>query len=133
MTLFGMKKLVAPGRTLIVSQPKFSRGRRFDRWHTHAAAVFALGAEPHYLSGASIIFEAQLKDGSIWVYLRKPGLSQDEAYSLADSYRTFVSANGYVGYVGEWFNYVFRGTLNAKLTPDEWETYDSTPLYPPNY
>ena len=34
-----MKALVSPGRTLILSRPKFQRGRKFDPWPTHGTLI----------------------------------------------------------------------------------------------
>jgi hypothetical protein len=111
-----MKKLVAPGVSLITSHPRFGKGRRFQKWHTHSAGalVFPIfgGASGTWYS----LLGGTLKDGTyfLWPHFASSDIQKVEQFQ--ESYRTFISANGYVGFQGEWFNCYARGLTFDKFS-----------------
>jgi len=109
-----MKKLVAPGLTLIVSQYSFSRGRRFDPWCTHGHFDFDWQFNPNSTGAWAVNCSFELSDGHGWGYFYGNFADRDSAVNFFNQAATFPSANGRVGFIGEWFNSVCRGQPTEK-------------------
>lgn len=118
-----MKKLVAPGRSLILSQPKFRRGRNFNPWPSHGSSGQNISVGGFADGNWSPYFLTNLKDGSEFFYVAPGELNTPASVAFYYEYTKFVSANGFVGYIGEWYNFSFRATCNMKMTRDEYTAY----------
>jgi hypothetical protein len=110
-----MKKLVAPGVSLITSHPRFGKGRRFQKWPTHAVFFGGIFVEPLGSVLHTIECDFRLKDGHLYFYGYGVFQSTQQAGNSLNSYHSFQSANGRVGYLGEWFNSILRGQCNQKI------------------
>lgn len=106
--LFCMKKLVSPGVVQIISQPKFSRGRLFVPWTRWAGSDAAVYPPTFDIPPNSIVGNFTLLSGERFAYDYGVFNSAVEARAFFYSYKTFQSANGRVGYIGEFFNFSMR-------------------------
>lgn len=105
---FTMKKLVAPGVTLIVSQYSFSRGRKFDWWCSHGSFNNDWETEPNSPTDWSLVCSFSLRDGHDYLYSYGHFPSDADAGKFFLAYTNFPSAGGRVGFIGEWYNSVCR-------------------------
>ena len=103
-----MKKLVSPGVVQIISQPKFSRGRLFVPWTRWAGSDAAVYPPTFDIPPNSITGNFTLLSGERFAYDYGVFSSAVEARAFFYSYKTFQSANGRVGYIGEFFNFSMR-------------------------
>jgi len=106
--LFCMKKLVSPGVVQIISQPKFARGRLFVPWTRWAGSDAAFYPPTFDIPPNSIVGNFTLLSGERFAYDYGVFNSAVEARAFFYSYKTFQSANGRVGYIGEFFNFSMR-------------------------
>jgi hypothetical protein len=109
-----MKKLVSPGLTLIVSQYSFSRRRRFDPWCTHGHFHSDWETEPYSSHDWALAASFTLSDGHDYLYAWGHFPNESAAAGFFLAYQKFQSANGRVGFIGEWFNSICRGQPTEK-------------------
>ena len=114
MILFRMKKLVAPGVVLIVRQFGFSRRGKFDPWCTHGHFDFDWQFDTNSTGSWSVVCSFELADGYGWGYNYGDYPNRDAAVNFFNGAATYPSANGRVGYIGEWFNSVLRNQVTEK-------------------
>jgi len=118
-----MKILTKYGGGFIKSPPRFGTGRLFVPFPRHPLGEFGLRFDD-CASGAVIIFFEWSLSGFIYFYYPTLFCSTDvEAVAFLESYQTFQSANGYVGYFGEWYNAQVRGIAFDKVSPVNWSTW----------
>ena len=67
--------------------------------------------------------DATLKTGDRFFYVIPGFFPESPVNWLAEAIKSFPSANGRVGYTGEYFNYSFRGRVFKKLTLEEFLIY----------
>ena len=72
---------------------------------------------------AVLAFNADLIDGSNWYYVFYGPTSHDEAHNFFLQKTTFVGANGYTGYEGEWWNWQARPLTRDKILAANWDAY----------
>ena len=122
-----MKKLVAAGRVLIIAQPKFRLHGRFVPWPTKgggAMIINGMGVSSAHLAPS---FDSNLKSGERFIYCAPGFLNAEQNVSFYQQRSVWVSANGRVGYTGEWFNGSFRGRIIHKFTVSEFLAYAHYP------
>ena len=75
-------------------------------------------------SGAFICYSAfQLKDGQTYHYPTVFFNTYDDAYNWVSTFEKYQSANGYVGWFGEWFNGVAIGLAFDKVNLSDWDAW----------
>jgi hypothetical protein len=121
-----VKKLTTGNQTFVPRVPRFGRGRLFDAWPKHAVYSYGVSTEI-VASGRFILYSAfQLKDGQTYHYPSQFFATFDDSVDFVRTFLSYHSANGYVGWFGEWFNGVFIGLAFDKVNLSEWDNWKST-------
>ena len=110
-----MKKLVAAGTTLIVSHPPLGYGNRHDTWPSHSTMFKGYYGSPTGAGGICCWFWFILKDGSDFVYPTALFGTSAEFYAFYDLSSTFITPDGFIGFFGETYNFVYRPLAFAKM------------------
>ena len=121
-----MKQLNPNGSVSVVSQPRGSRGRKFDSWPSHAVTAFGVGSGP-CASGRIITgMQFTLKNGQVFIYPTLFCPDFPTASVIENYFKNFQSANNYVGFFGEWYNFQFRALAFDKVLAADWNDWLDT-------
>jgi hypothetical protein len=103
-----VKKLVAPGVTLILSQPVRLKTSKHDPWPYHAVDFLDWGYDV-CASGRWIVFSYfTLKSGFAFIYPTQFFPDYATTQTFLNLWTIYTTADGFTGFFGEGFNFVYR-------------------------
>jgi hypothetical protein len=115
-----VKKLVAPGVTLILSQPARRTTSKHDPWASHAVEFLAWGYD-FCASGRWIVYSYfMLKSGSRFLYPTQFFPDYATAQPFLIYWTIYTTADGFTGFFGEGYNYVYRPLAFDKVADSDW-------------
>jgi hypothetical protein len=115
-----VKKLVAPGVTLILSQPARCTTSKHDPWASHAVEFLAWGSD-FCASGRWIVYSYfKLKSGSRFVYPTQFFPDRETSQPFLNYWIFYTTADGFTGFFGEGYNYVYRPLAFDKVDDSAW-------------
>ena len=114
-----MKTISTSGRVLIIGTRRFPGTGKRDPWPSHAPDVPQVGMWNAQGRIYYVGLHGHTTDGSVWYWINSRIMNEFEAGDwIARSYDPYPP--GMTGdCLGEFFNYVMRPTLDAKLNEDD--------------
>lgn len=116
-----MKTLTAPATVLVKYSARQATGRRqrFDKFYTHG---YIENYFPYVCASGRWVaaIKATLKDGRTFRYSVGFFSTPLDCDFFCWQYSFHVSANGYVGFYGEWYNAIGRGLASDKVPDADW-------------
>jgi hypothetical protein len=109
-----MKKLVAPGVSLIQGGHSFRTAHKFIPWCKSDPTALPGVAVLAGLPGYNAYVACTLKSGQRYAYAFFTAPYNTPCEQYLATFHQYPSANGRVGYFGEWFNYVSRKNVYGK-------------------
>ena len=117
-------KVLSNGHSLVRASYQFGRGREFVPFTRETYAEYEFYLEPNYPETIFYVaFDFTLKSAETFTYPIFFSTDYSTAHDLLLNFETFVSANNYVGFVGEWFNAIGRGMVYGKYNRAQWLAY----------
>lgn len=117
---FFMKRLVSQSTVLIVSTPRFSRGRVRDPWPSHAVIYF--GTDQSQTASGLYVWapKFRLKSGEDFYYPVQLFVTEQEKFNFQD--RQFWPPNYFcpVEAFGEFYNWGVRNFTTDKVANSDW-------------
>lgn len=118
-----VKTLQPYGGTLITGAQPRVNGHHHDAWPTHSRGYIEQGTAITGTGQYVIVYAAQLKDASEWVYVYFNFMSYDDFVQAVEWYRSSLVPPLTGHAEGESFNVLCRPTCFAKIAADEFHNW----------